>query len=88
MTEKVRNKNEEIIKKNTETVCKKIEELLDSIPFEDLGYMRSQAAEHLINEALIWGSFNDYEAIGICEAAKKTYLEITEKIHKEEIDKK
>ncbi len=88
MTEELRAKNEEIIKINTETVCNKIKQLLDSIPFSDLGYMRSQAAERLISESLVWGSFNEYEAVGICEMAKSQYISISEKINAEQEEDK
>ena len=84
MTDTLRKKNEDIIQTNTDMVCKKIKKLLESIPFEDLGYMRSQAAEQLITESLIWGSFNAYEAIGICESSKLEYIKITEEVYSEE----
>jgi len=84
MTESLRAKNEDIIEINTERVCNKIKELLDSIPPDDFDYMRSTMAERLIFEALLWGSFNEYEAVGICEIAKMNFIKIGDKIESKE----
>ena len=86
MTESLRAKNEEIIEINTERVCNKIKELLDSIPPDDFDYMRSTMAERLIFEALLWGSFNEYEAVGICEIAKTNFIKIGDRIQSKEQD--
>ena len=74
MTDKLRKKNEEIIKTNTDITCNKVRALLESIT-EEYGYMRGEAAEHIIVEALIWGGRNYYETIGIAESAKNRYNE-------------
>lgn len=83
MTEKLRKKNEEIIVKNTEIVSNKIKEFLSAIP-DELGYMKSQAAQMLAFEAAIWGSYNTYEGIGILEDAKLSYRHTSEEIFKQE----
>ncbi|MGY8867413.1 MAG: hypothetical protein ACKVJK_17580 [Methylophagaceae bacterium] len=83
MTEELRVKNEEIIMKNADTVCTKIRELLESIPPDDFDFMRTNTAERLIFEALLWGSSNEYEAVGICEVAKKNFINIGDEIQSE-----
>ena len=75
MKDTLQKKNEDIIKKNTEITCNKIEKFFHSIP-KEFDYMRAEAAEHLIIESMLWGTYSYYEALGILEAAKIRYNEL------------
>lgn len=57
-----------------------IRELIKRVPEE----YRSDAASMIIREAVIFGSFNHFEALGILEEAKLEYREISMQVLREE----
>lgn len=59
-----------------EGVSDYLKELLDSVPKD----LRASMTESIILQSIIWGSYNVYEAVGILECAKRSYLESFEKV--------
>jgi hypothetical protein len=58
----------ELIFDDIEQMVENISHMIKSIPV-DSG-LRSYLAERIIFESALWGSFNQYEAIGIIDEAK------------------
>lgn len=62
-----------------EDILEAVRVAINKVPNVDDGY-RAFLAETIAKEAIIWGSSNIYEAIGIFEAAKKNYIERIDQI--------
>lgn len=61
-----------------------IQELMNNIPEEE----KSNIAYFIAYQATVFGSYNTFEGVGILEAVKLDYIDISEKILREELESK
>ena len=75
--------------KKEEELLEKLEDCVENVMLfikqlpED-SWIRSFAAERISFEAILWGSANSYEALGILEMTKQNYIRISEEIAEED----
>ena len=62
-----------------------VSQFIKSIP-DEIYHLKSYAAERIACEAVNWGSYNHYEALGIFQEALMSYRETSKKILDEELE--
>ena len=74
MRKKLKPITEETFELEIEAFNQTLIDFIQRIP-EEARHMKSRAAEIIASEAINWGSYNHYEAIGIMEECKLRYRE-------------
>jgi hypothetical protein len=67
---------------NEEALIDFIGDTLKLVPNET----RAMVTDHLVYNAINWGSYNYYEALGILKSVKSDYIKISEQVAAEEAE--